>query len=204
MRFSYDGWMRVTIRIHEAYRRQTPELWSSPSRGKWFWLATIMGLLAGCTTDNPPVAMEPLDFSGRTFGCGDWYTYTQDATGLYVLALSRNDQADTSSQYSIGVKDANATPLVATIVKMSQAKKAAEYFCNDVRYPDLRPVDTLEIVAGQVKVTKGARHSNPEALGGLYKLNLEATGLKYRDETGEEHALPTLKADSISVGWLAG
>lgn len=168
-------------------------------------LSLLSGLFAlqGCEPASDGNTDAHLVFGARNLACGNWFAYSQDTSGYYVLFIGHAESAADPKDDTLSLASQDsASPLLTRIYRLNQANKVDTRFCNDVLTPDLKITDSLTVTQAKVEVHKDEPAS--KVFGAPYRLRLRLYEMRYRDLQGIEHALPELRLDSLLAGWLAG
>ncbi len=174
-----------------------------------FSFALSIGILAclfalqGCEPASEGSDDAHLVFGAKNLACGNWFAYSQDTSGYFVLFIGHAEDGASPKDDTLSLASQDsASPLLARIYRLNQANKVGTRFCNDVLYPELKITDSLTVTQATVEVHKEAPAS--DVFGAPYRMKLRLHDLRYRDLEGIEHALPELHLDSLLAGWLAG
>jgi hypothetical protein len=158
-------------------------------------LLTIF-LLQIVACQSPTSSTSPLQFTGKTSACSNFFSFIEDVSGNYVLSVYPSVYPSLLDSDSVEYPQSDR--YVLKIYRLSEAHKI-NGFCNDVPM-QVTIVDSFPVHSASIYIRKYDKQKGQ--IFDTFLLDIHLTNVTYSGPDGESHLIQKIRLDSLGAGWL--
>lgn len=161
----------------------------------------LCAVIPGCGRSRR-APIDPLGFTGKTGGCGDFFVYRFDAEAIDAVTVRWRGGAPelTAQPRAISLPD----PRLEVFVERWSAP-AAYHYCNDVVDPSgPEVIRRWRAVSGKVLLAAGMPVEPRPGHAPVYHVVVTLDQVELRADDGDAVRIDSLEFGEVLVGWLPG